>query len=321
MIARFLFSLLIASACLTVSAQQLTPEQQAEVQKMSGRFMAIQTLLQDAKAADEFGIDSKKRQKIQIAIQKFTDDMQKTMRNGGGGFDMDSYKKSYKQFMSKVDGELTSKQRAELTKRGEEQLKKFPGMGQNQDQMKEMQRLQSMMSELQKLSYDQALAESIDLTIEQRVEIREASQKFMRAMQEIRKPGQAFDMERYNQLIGDLVLEAQAILTLEQAEKMARNAKINQLKMMGGDVFSVVSGLAAEFELSDSETKDLKQTIVEARQDYYEKLTILREETLEKILRELPVNRREEVREALSDQLKPTSAELRGLPKPEKAND
>ena len=324
MFARIVFTALIASLGFTAFAQipKLTPKEQAEARKMSARFMAIQTLLRDPVAAKEFGLDSSKRQKIQIAIQKYMDEMQRTGQQGGRKFDMEAYRKKYKELMTQVDGELTAEQRSQLTKRGEDQMKRIPSLSaQSQDQMKEMQRLQSMMSELQKLSYDPALAEEIELTIEQRVQIREASQKFAVAMRNIQKPGEAFDMNQYNQLVGDLVLDAQGILTVEQAEKMALSAKISQLKAMHGDVFGVVNGLAAEFELSANESQKLRESILEARQDYYEKLQMLREDTLEKILSELPVKRREEVRQALSGQLKPNRNEMRGLPKPEKKKD
>ncbi|MEL6108065.1 MAG: hypothetical protein AAFU85_18725 [Planctomycetota bacterium] len=318
MVTRLVVMSLALLVCLTASAQTISKEDQQEMRKMSGRFMAVQQLLQDPKAAEEFGLDAGKRQRVQVAIQKFTDAMQRASVGRGRSFDMDAYRKGYEKLMSSVDAELTAEQRSELTKRGEDQLKKFPsGNNQSQEQMQEMQRMQSIMSELQKLSYDVALAESIGLTVEQRVEIREASQKFMRAMQALQKPGQAsFDMEKYNQLIGDLVIEAQGILTLEQAKKMSLNAKINRLKSQHGDVFGVVNGLAEEFELSKTERKELRESILDARQDYYEELKRLREETLERILRQLPAAYREEVRTALEGQLKSSPQQMRGLPSP-----
>ena len=315
MLARIMCLAVMATLCLTASAQQPNPKEQAEARKMSGKFIAIQRLLQNPKEAEEFGLDSAKRRKIQIEIQKYTDAVQKASLGADGKFDMDAYKKTYKDFMASIDAELTPKQRTELTKRGEELLKNMYSGPQNSQKFTEMRRLQSMMSELQKLSYDTALAESIELTTEQRIEIREASQKMMQAMQSLQKEGQSFDMQGYNRLIEELVLEAQAILTMEQAEKLATNAKVSQLKTELGDVFAVVSGLARDFDLSDADTKKLSEEIVEARQDYYEKLANLREDTMERILRQLPAKHREEVREALGDQLKPNRMEMRGLPK------
>ena len=64
-----------------------------------------------------------------------------------------------------------------------------------------------MMMELQRLSYDRKLAEELELTVEQKVDIREAQQKFQLAMQEQRKAtegGGAFDMQAYTKMDGRL---------------------------------------------------------------------------------------------------------------------
>ena len=60
----------------------------------------------------------------------------------------------------------------------------------------------------------------------------------------------------------------------------------------------MINGLADEFDLSVKESKQLRETIAKAQQDYYKELELLKDETLERILRDIPADHREEVREA-----------------------
>ena len=62
----------------------------------------------------------------------------------------------------------------------------------------------------------------------------------------------------------------------------------------------MIIGLAEEFDLDPNEKKELREEISEAREDYYAKLNELKEDTLERIVRELPNKHRQEIREAVS---------------------
>ena len=293
---------LLLHPCAVQAQVPLPSEEQAKEMKKVGAMLAeLQRLTTSTKLAEELELTDDQKRRLLIATQKFTDAMMKTRQTNPGKFDMEGFKKQSDALMLEAEKVLNDKQSKKLSELAKAREKKQQASIPTQDQMKEMQRLSSMMSELQRLSFDPHLAEKLGLTVEQRVQIREASQKFNMAMQEMSRAndGQSFDMSRYTQMIGDLMIDAQDILTPEQSEKLSRTAKLKQLKQRFGDEFAMVNGLAEDFDLDPRETKRLQEEIEEAREDYYRRLAELKEDTLGRILRELPRDRREQVRESV----------------------
>ena len=68
-----------------------------------------------------------------------------------------------------------------------------------------------------------------------------------------------------------------------------------------GDEFGVVYGLAKDLELTPEEKQKLRDSIVEARKEYYEKLAQLKADTHKKIMDSLPAEKRDKVKEILGD--------------------
>lgn len=282
--------------------KQPSSEQVKEMQNLTAKIAGFQRLSRDLKMANELKITAEQRRKIQIATQKFQDAMMNRRASAkSDGFGMEAYRKLTKELLSSVDGVLSKEQSEKLAQLTEKQIKAQKAF--TPQNMQEMQRLTSLMMELQQLSYNAELAEKLELTTEQRVEIREASQKFQLAMQERMKAnqGEEFNMERYNEMMGDLLIDAQAILTVEQSEKLARAAKLKRLKRENGDEFGMIKGLAKDFSLKPGDEKALGQKIDDAREKYYADILQLKKETLEKILSEVPREHREEVREAVGE--------------------
>ncbi len=295
----------------------ISDEQRREMQKVGAMMAELRRLTTDSKLAKEVGLTADQRRQIQIASQKSMDAMMKMRQsNEGGKFDPEQYKKLAEDMMLEAEEILTPKQTKKLSELAKEREKKQQANIPTQEQMQEMQKLSLMMGELQRLSYNAELAEELGLTAEQRIQLREASQKFFQAMRESSKTneGQSFDMNSYSQMMGDLMIEAQEILTPEQAEKLARTAKLKRLKQQFGDEFAMIIGLAEDFDLDPKETQELREEIKEAREDYYKKLAELKEQTLERIIGELPRKHREEAREAVSGFFKDDDPRKKGNP-------
>ena len=287
----------------TTAAQDKKPnlEDTKKMQRMGALMMEVQRMTSNSKLAKELELKPEQIQKIQIGVQKMQDEMMKAQQSNPRQFDQKQFMKHSEKLMSEIKEVLSEKQMSGLTKKLDARVEKQKTIVPDQEQMKEMQRLSQMMRELQRLSYDQELASELEITSEQRAKIRMASQKFSLAMQERQRAsdGGSFDMESYTQLMGDLMIEAQDILTPEQSRKLTLTAKLNTLKQQHGDEFGMIVGLANDYELNDNAKKKLKEQVEKARDDYYEKIAELKEDTLARIVSEIPPEHRDEVREAV----------------------
>ena len=216
-----ILGLIMGVAITLLNAHDLlaqTPSQNSaqarEMRRMGAMMMELQRLTNDAKLAQEMNVSAEQKRELQLASQKFSDAVGK-MRRNSGTFDTKKYQELQENLMLDIEDVLTSKQSSKLSDLAKEREKQYADNMLSEDQRFEMRKLSSLMMELQRLAYDQQLAEELGVTAEQRVQIREASQKFSRAMMESRKANesQGFDVNGYRQVVGDLMMEAQDILT------------------------------------------------------------------------------------------------------------
>ncbi len=270
---------------------------------MGSKFAELQRLAFDPKLAEELELTPEQKKKLLIAIQKYQDAIRNIgLPKPGAKIDRNEHQKQMENVMWEAEGILNKKQTAKLSELAKQRINTPPPTF-SPEKMQEMQKLSSIMSELMRLSYDAKLAEELEITAEQRVDIREAQQVFQQAMQERMKAGQgqAFDMDSYSEMIGSLIMDAQGILTPEQSEKLSRVVKLKGLKQKFGDEFAMINGLAEDFDLDEKETQELRKKIADVREDYYTKLMELRKGSMQKIIRELPKKYRQEVEEAVND--------------------
>ena len=311
----FAFTMFLQAGHAFAQTPKPDSKQMNELRELGVKVSGYMRISMNVGVADQLEVTPEQRKKIQIAVQKYQDASRKIRLENKGtkNLDMNSYRKTTDDFMSDVDGILNEKQQDKLKEITQKTMKSQRSY--DPEQAKEMQKLTSLMSELQQLSYNSKLAEELELTAEQRVEIREATQRLHQAMREASKSRSegGFDYQQYNKMMGDLVMEAQEILTADQSTKLARAAKLKNLKRKFGDEFAMVKGLAAEFSLEPSKTKKLNEEIDRARKEFYDQLKQLKEDTLEKIIREVPKEHQEEVREAVGSFLKEDSMKRSSL--------
>ncbi len=289
-----------------VAAQDATPKktdaaaEAKKSQEMSYRMLAIQRLATNSKMAEELELAPDQRKKIMIASERYRDATTKLRSNRSGKtLDRKAYADLMNKFVAAAEESLTVRQREKIGELAAKPRKRVTP-SYSKEERAEIQKLQSMMSELLRLSYDRDLGEKLEITAEQRVEIREAQKSYSEAIlkQSRSADGKGFDMEQYNQMIGDMMMKAQDILTPEQVEKLSRSAKLKQMKLRYGDEFGMLIGLADDYELDDEAKAKLREKVQQARKDYYDKIEQLKDDTLEKIVNTLPAKHREEAREA-----------------------
>jgi hypothetical protein len=296
-------AMLLGCDLLLAQESPLATKEAQDAQQFAQKYGEIQRLAYDPKLAEELELAPDQKKKILIALQKHQDAMMKRARPKPGETpDMNAYQQTMKDLMNEVDGVLSEKQTAKLADLAKQRLQ-APRPEYSREKMEEMQKLSGIMQELNRLSFDAKLAEELELTPEQRVDIREAQQSLQQAMQERSKAGtgQAFDTNAYTEMMGNLVMEAQDILTTEQSQKLTRIVKLKGLKQKFGDEFAMIMGLAEEFQLDEAKTKALSEKIAEVREDYYDEWLDLKKESMEKIIRELPQKHREEVDAAVKE--------------------
>lgn len=281
-------------------AQDLpSKEDMKEVQKTAGVMVQLQQMAFSNKVSDALEVTPDQKKKILVMVTKLQEKMMKMRAKPGEKFDYKEYGRLSEEMIDEVKTVLSEKQWKKLKERGE---KSNPMGGKNYspEKAKEMQRMSGLMQELMRLSYDASLAEKLEITTEQKIEIRELQQRYTLAMQDANKEG-TFDMEQYNIAMAEMMESAQEILTPEQSEKLGRSAKLKQLKQRHGDPFAMINGLAMDYDLDKKALLELKENIEAARDAHYEKLKKLNEDTLEQIIKSVPEKHRDEVREAVSE--------------------
>ncbi len=290
----------------SVARSQEVPEktrEQQDIQQLGSNFAALQRLAYDPKLVEDLELTLDQKKRILVALQKYQDSMRQRLRpKPGETIDRNAYQQQTESVMRETNEILTKKQLAKLSELAKQRAQ-ILRTTLSPEKMQEMQKLSSIMSELMRLSYDAKLADEMEITAEQRVEIREAQQAFQQAMQERMKAGQgeAIDMDKYNEMISKLVMDAQEIMTPEQSKKLSRLVKLKGLKQKFGDEFAMINGLAEDFDLDEKQTQALREKIADVREDFYDKWMDLKNESMQKIIRELPPKHREEAETAVKE--------------------
>ncbi|MCO8123509.1 hypothetical protein NHH03_17310 [Stieleria sp. TO1_6] len=300
-----IFAALVLAVCSISAHAQVATDEKGDAEKareLSKRVMIIQRLTMDTTMAEQLELAPDQRKKMLIANERFQDATRELYGNRRDKpFDAEAYNTLAKKFFTEAEAGLTERQREKLAEL-EIKPRQSAAPAFSREKMQEHQKLQSVMREFQRLSYDRELAEQLEVTAEQRVEIREAQRKFMEAQREQMKSAAdgsgGFDLEQYNQKMEYLMIEAQDILTPEQIEILSKSAKLKRLKSSYGDEFGMIIGLADDFEMDEQDKAKLREKVQEARMEYYDTIEQLKVDTLEKIVRTLPAKHREEAREA-----------------------
>ena len=302
--ARIFTTLLLVSCSIGADAQDATDDKAdaRSSQEISRRVIVIQRLTSDTKMAEQLELAPDQRKKIMIAMERFQDATRKLYSNNSAGFTTGStaYRELAEKFFSEAEESLTARQREKLGEL-EIQPRRPSRPSLSREELQESRKLQSLLSEMWRVLYDRELAESLEVTPTQRVEIREAQQKLMEVQRERTKSaaeGGGIDLRLYNESIEELMFEAQEILTPKQVESLARSAKLKRLKSSYGDEFGMIVGLADDFEMDDEARSKLREKVQEARKEYYDSIEQLKVDTLEEVVGFLPAKYREEAREA-----------------------
>ena len=145
--------------------------------------------------------------------------------------------------------------------------------------------------------------EIVQLNLENREKILEA-QKLMQAGKS--KEGMNMMQEFQDQMFAmcDSRLKAvEEILLPHQIKRIRQISRQEMLKYQSGfgDEFGIPLAIAEELELSLSEKQDLEKAIKEAREEYYAQLEKLKQKTHEKILKSIPADKRERVKEIVGE--------------------
>ncbi|WP_236616038.1 hypothetical protein [Rhodopirellula europaea] len=260
--------------------------------------------MNDTELSEEIGLSPEQRKTILVAMQKYRDASMKGFRAKPGERIsheemkelMDTAVRDAKEVLSEDQQsklmEQVAKKRAELVARPRTRAY-------SSEQMQEMSKLSQIQSKLMRLSFDTGLADELELTAEQRVELSEAQREYRSAYEELRKSGERVDIGQRNKVLQELVMSSQTILTPEQSEKLSLEIKIEQLKRKHGDEFAMINGLAEDFGLDDKAQVKLSEKIEEVRKEYYDDWIELKKKSMKSIINELPRKHREEVEAAV----------------------
>lgn len=277
---------------------------EADVKPPALGLIEIQSIVNDTELSEEIGLSPEQRKTILVAMQKYRDASMKGFRAKPGERIsheemkelMDTAVRDAKEVLSEDQQsklmEQVAKKRAELVARPRTRAY-------SSDQIQEMSKLRQIQTELMRLSFDTGLADELELTAEQRVELSEAQREYRSAYEELRKSGERVDIGQRNKVLQELVMSSQTILTPEQSEKLSLEIKIEQLKRKHGDEFAMINGLAEDFGLDDKAQVKLSEKIEEVRKEYYDDWIELKKKSMKSIINELPRKHREEVEAAV----------------------
>ncbi|EMI24560.1 hypothetical protein RESH_04931 [Rhodopirellula europaea SH398] len=277
---------------------------EADVKPPALGLIEIQSIVNDTELSEEIGLSPEQRKTILVAMQKYRDASMKGFRAKPGERIsheemkelMDTAVRDAKEVLSEDQQsklmEQVAKKRAELVARPRTRAY-------SSEQMQEMSKLSQIQSKLMRLSFDTGLADELELTAEQRVELSEAQREYRSAYEELRKSGERVDIGQRNKVLQELVMSSQTILTPEQSEKLSLEIKIEQLKRKHGDEFAMINGLAEDFGLDDKAQVKLSEKIEEVRKEYYDDWIELKKKSMKSIINELPRKHREEVEAAV----------------------
>ena len=277
--------------------KELSEQEQKQLQSYSELAIAISSLSRDRELGEQIELAPDQRRKLLVLMEK-----QRSMFSAvsaSGKFSQEKYLEQAKKYSEEAKAVLTEKQAERLVELVKERRKKMPRSSYSSENLAEMRRLSGLMSQLSRLTYDRSLKGELELTAEQRVDIREIQQEYRELTKEMRDKGVSYISPEYKKLVGEMMIKAQEVLTPEQSEYLLRGAKLNQLRIRYGDGFGMLIGLLEDYDLSPEQSQKLQDEIAKARADFYAQVKELSEETLEKVLRKLPSKHRDEAREAV----------------------
>jgi len=241
-----------------------------------------------------------------VAMQKYRDASMKGLRAKPGERIsseemkelMDTAVRDAKEVLSK---DQQSKLTEHIAKKRAELAAQPRARSYSPEQFQEMSKLRQIQTELMRLSFDTELADKLGLTAEQRVELSEVQRKYRSASEELRNGEERLDIGRRNEVLQEVVMSSQTILTPEQSEKLSLKIRIERLRRKHGDEFAMINGLAEDFGLDEKAQAKLSEKIEEVRKDYYDDWMELKKKSMKSIISELPRKHREEVEAAVRD--------------------
>ncbi|WP_037249192.1 type 2 periplasmic-binding domain-containing protein [Rhodopirellula baltica] len=280
--------------------------QEADAKPTAFGLFELQSIVNDTKLSDEIGLSPEQRKTILVAMQKYRDASMKGLRAKPGERIsseemkelMDTAVRDAKEVLSK---DQQSKLTEHIAKKRAELAAQPRARSYSPEQYQEMSKLRQIQTELMRLSFDTELADKLGLTAEQRVELSEVQRKYRSASEELRNGEERLDIGRRNEVLQEVVMSSQAILTPEQSEKLSLKIRIEQLRRKHGDEFAMINGLAEDFGLDDKAQVKLSETIEEVRKEYYDDWIELKKKSMKSIISELPRKHREEVEAAVRD--------------------
>ncbi len=193
-----------------------------------------------------------------------------------------------------------------------------------EQQKKQMER-QMVMTQIIQLQYNTELRDELSLVPEQLEEIKKLGQEYQQAMIEF-QANASQHMKKYQRLVeeGDseklqqLSIEIQQQL-LDSTEHLMAKAEttllphqLERIKQIGrqqsyrqinefGDEFGIPFAMATELGLDDDQIIKLRDTIVEVRKEYYEKVEELKADAKKEILESIPADKRDQMEEMLGE--------------------
>ncbi|WP_461508986.1 hypothetical protein [Rhodopirellula baltica] len=280
--------------------------QEADAKPTAFGLFELQSIVNDTKLSDEIGLSPEQRKTILVAMQKYRDASMKGLRAKPGERIsseemkelMDTAVRDAKEVLSK---DQQSKLTEHIAKKRAELAAQPRARSYSPEQYQEMSKLRQIQTELMRLSFDTELADKLGLTAEQRVELSEVQRKYRSASEELRNGEERLDIGRRNEVLQEVVMSSQTILTPEQSEKLSLKIRIERLRRKHGDEFAMINGLAEDFGLDEKAQAKLSEKIEEVRKEYYDDWMELKKKSMKSIISELPRKHREEVEAAVRD--------------------
>ena len=185
--------------------------------------------------------------------------------------------------------------------------------------------IQHVMMRISNITHNQPLREELEIVDDQVKDLQKISQEFQKDLQvfsanhskEIMQARQLFQAgkrveatklsDRYQEKMFEISSkhfeQIEKKLLPHQVSRIRQISRQETLKHMSGfkDEFGIVYALADEIGLSPTEKKKLRTAIEKARSKYYSELVKLKEKTHREILKSIPANNRDKVRELVGD--------------------
>ena len=185
--------------------------------------------------------------------------------------------------------------------------------------------LQQVMMRLSSIMHNPALRDELDIVEDQVKELQQISQDFQKEIQtfnaahskkimEVQELFRSGEQQKAMEMSTEFQRQMFEIsekhfkivekkLLPHQIKRIQQISKQEVLKYMSPfkDEFGIPFAIAEDLGLSPNEKKKLKETIEKAREKYYAKVLELKEKTHAEILKSIPADKREQVKEILGE--------------------